>query len=47
MQEYEERKRHEVETGAVKDSLDQNQFTFQPPKAKPVPDFKRLQKTFQ
>ncbi len=47
MQEYEERKKQEVETGAANDGLDQNQFTFQPPKAKPVPDFKRLQKTFQ
>ena len=47
MQEYEEKKRQDVVTGNVKDPIESNsEFTFMPSKAKPVPDFKRLQKTF-
>ena len=51
MQEHEDRKRQAEEEGAVSEqrqsqSLDRL-FTFMPPKAKPVPDFKRLQKQFQ
>jgi hypothetical protein len=47
MQEYEEKKKHEIVTNGVKDPIESNSdFTFMPSKAKPVPDFKRLQKTF-
>jgi len=48
MQEYEQKKKLEAETGgALNDkSADNLMFSFMPPKAKPVPDFKRLQKNF-
>lgn len=48
MQEYEDKKRLEEETSGVvrPQSLDRL-FSFMPQKAKPVPDFKRLQKQFQ
>lgn len=51
MQEYENKKKLEGETGGAlnenrkSDGLE-NLFPFMPPKAKPVPDFKRLQKDF-
>lgn len=48
MQEYELKKKVEQETqGMERAASVDNLFTFQPPKAKPVPDFKRLQKQFQ
>jgi hypothetical protein len=49
MQEHELKKKLEKETGAlIKVPKEENaEFTFQPNKAKPVPDFKRLQKNFQ
>ncbi len=46
------KKKVEQETGGAlggnkkQGDLNQDIFTFMPPKAKPVPDFKRLQKTF-
>lgn len=46
MQEYAESKKQEVEEKARSQSVDL-MFTFQPPRAKQVPDFKRLQKQFQ
>lgn len=49
MQEYENRKKLETETGSLNErskSMDRL-FTFMPRKAKAVPDFKRLQKQFQ
>ena len=47
MQEYESKKKLEAETGGAINEKSQSQpleamFTFQPPKAKAVPDFKRL-----
>jgi hypothetical protein len=51
MQEHENKKKLEAETGGALDNKSQsepleNMFTFMPTKAKPVPDFKRLQKNF-
>jgi len=52
MQEHEEKKKLEAETGGAINERSaetqplENIFTFMPPKAKPVPDFKRLQKNF-
>jgi len=47
MQEHEIKKKLETETGGAlnqksKSEPLENMFTFMPPKAKPVPDFKRL-----
>ena len=44
MQEYETKKKLDEQTGdlRVRSQSVENLFTFQPPKAKPVPDFKRL-----
>jgi hypothetical protein len=50
MQEHEEKKKIEHEAGDLTKERSQSVdrlFSFQPPKAKPVPDFKRLQKQFQ
>lgn len=46
------KKKLDQETGGALNNqkpveLNREQFTFMPTKAKPVPDFKRLQKTFQ
>ncbi len=52
MQEHENKKKLEAETGGALNEKSQSQplegnlFTFMPPKAKAVPDFKRLQKNF-
>ena len=51
MQDYENKKKLEAETGGAlnentKSEALENLFPFMPPKAKPVPDFKRLQKDF-
>jgi hypothetical protein len=51
MQEHENKKKLEAETGGALNNKSQsepleNMFTFMPSKAKPVPDFKRLQKNF-
>jgi len=50
MQEHEEKEKIEHEAGDLTKERSQSVdrlFSFQPPKAKPVPDFKRLQKQFQ
>lgn len=53
MQEYEEKKKQQAEAGLAEGAANRESqsadrmFSFQPPKAKPVPDFKRLQKQFQ
>jgi hypothetical protein len=50
MQEHEVKKKIEQETGDLTKERSQSVdrlFSFQPSKAKPVPDFKRLQKEFQ
>ena len=50
MQDYENRKKQEQKNGGAEQGRSQSVdrlFTFMPPKAKAVPDFKRLQKRFQ
>ena len=48
MQEYEEKKKHEIVTNGVKDPIKSNaEYRFMTPNAKAVPDFKRLQLKFQ
>lgn len=49
MEEHEKKKKRELKEGLFKEraaSVDA-MFSFAPPRAKPVPDFKRLQKQFQ
>lgn len=47
MQEYEDKKRAVGAELQIRSSSADRLFSFMPPKAKAVPDFKRLQKNFQ